>query len=541
MTGTTRRLAEFAAGIDYAALPPDVVERARMLLMDQVGISIRGRNDAGLSASMAAALRRLGLAASSIGGAATGNVGGATTGRIGGAEPPAGASVIGDAASYSPPAAALFNGNLGHSLDFDDTHASGSIHPSAPIVPAALAAAEMAKADGRAVVAAVVAGYEVQIRLSLALGPSEHYRRGFHPTATCGVFGAAAAAGRVLGLDPSRMEDALGLCGSLAAGSMQFLADGAWNKPFHTGYAAMNGLVAACMAREGFRGAREAIEGRAGFLHAYAPNADPALASEELGERWETLRIAIKPYPSCRYSHAPMDALIALRGEHGIDWRDVESVEIGLSRTGWNLIGDPEDEKQRPETYVDGQFSMPFCAAVALRDGALTWDSYDTHLGDADTLGLCRRVRTAVDQRVEADFPGMAGLARITTRRGGVYEQYVKTPRGEPENFLTREELKAKFDGLAAPYMGANRRDALAEALLAIDEADDVAGVLRMTRPVETDAPFPGPEQAPGSGHSGSGAGALAGSGAAFGSGATSGSGAAFSVGAASGAVSNGD
>lgn len=469
MTGTTRRLAEFAAGIQYPSLDPAVVERARMLLLDQIGISIRGRNDAGLSASMAAALRRLGLA-----------------GGAGGVDTAAGASVIGDAAAYSPPAAALFNGNLGHSLDFDDTHAAGSIHPSAPIVPAALAAAEMAGADGRTVVAAVVAGYEVQIRLSLALGPSDHYRQGFHPTPTCGVFGAASAAGRVLGLDAARMEDAFGLCGSLAAGSMQFLVDGAWNKPFHTGYAAMNGLVAACMAREGFRGAREAIEGRAGFLHAYAPNASPELAAADLGERWETLRIAIKPYPSCRYSHAPVDALIALRGEHGIDWRDVESVEIGLSRTGWDIIGDPEEEKQRPETYVDGQFSMPFCAAVALRDGTITWDSYDTHLGDADTLGLCRRVRTAVDDRAEADFPGMAGLARITTKGGGAYERYVKTPKGEPENFLTREELKAKFDGLAAPYMGANRRDALAEALLAIDEAEDVAEILRMTRPVET-------------------------------------------------------
>ena len=480
MTGTTRRLAEFAAGIQYPSLDPAVVERARMLLLDQIGISIRGRNDAGLSASMAAALRHLGLA----------GVGGA--GGAGGVDTAAGASVIGDAAAYPPPAAALFNGNLGHSLDFDDTHAAGSIHPSAPIVPAALAAAEMAGADGRTVVAAVVAGYEVQIRLSLALGPSDHYRQGFHPTPTCGVFGAASAAGRVLGLDAARMEDAFGLCGSLAAGSMQFLVDGAWNKPFHTGYAAMNGLVAACMAREGFRGAREAIEGRAGFLHAYAPNASPELAAADLGERWETLRIAIKPYPSCRYSHAPVDALIALRGEHGIDWRDVESVEIGLSRTGWDIIGDPEEEKQRPETYVDGQFSMPFCAAVALRDGALTWDSYDTHLGDADTLGLCRRVRTAVDDRAEADFPGMAGIARITTKGGGAYERYVKTPKGEPENFLTREELKAKFDGLAAPYMGANRRDALAEALLAIDEAEDVAEILRMTRPVETADSPPG-------------------------------------------------
>ena len=460
MTGITRRLAEFVAGIDFASLEPAVVERTRMLLMDQVGISIRGRNDAEPSASMAAALRHLGLGSG-------------------------GASVIGDGAAYAPPAAALFNGNLGHSLDFDDTHASGSIHPSAPIVPAALAAAEMVGANGRTVVAAIVAGYEVQIRLSLALGPSDHYRQGFHPTPTCGVFGAAAAAGRMLGLDASRMEDAFGLCGSLAAGSMQFLVDGAWNKPFHTGYAAMNGLVAACMAREGFCGAREAVEGRAGFLHAYAPNASPELAAADLGERWETLRIAIKPYPSCRYSHAPVDALLALRDEHGIDWREIESVEVGLSRTGRDIIGDPEEEKQRPASYVDGQFSMPFCAAVALRDGALTWDSYRTHIGDRETLDLCRRARTVVDDRAEADFPNrMAGLARVTTGRG-TYERYVRIPKGEPENFLTREELKAKFDGLAAPWMGANRRDALAAALLAIDEAEDVAEILRMTRPVE--------------------------------------------------------
>ena len=263
------------------------------------------------------------------------------------------------------------------------------------------------------------------------------------------------------------------------------LVDGAWNKPFHTGYAAMNGLVAACMAREGFRGAREAIEGRAGFLQAYAPNANPALAAADLGERWETLRIAIKPYPSCRYSHAPVDALIALRDEHDIDWHDVESVEIGLPRTGWDIIGDPDEEKQRPTSYVDGQFSMPFCAAVALRDGALTWDSYATHVGNPDTLGLCRRIRTVVDDRAEADFPEqMSGHAKVVTARG-TFERYVRIPKGEPENFLTREELKAKFDALVAPYMGANRRDALAQAMLAIEEAEDVAEILRMTHPVE--------------------------------------------------------
>jgi len=160
-------------------------------------------------------------------------------------------------------------------------------------------------------------------------------------------------------------------------------------------------------------------------------------------------------------------------------------VEIGLSRTGWDIIGDPEEEKQRPMSYVEGQFSMPFCAAVALRDGTLAWDSYETHVGNRDTLELCQRIRTVVDGQAEADFPDqMAGRARVTTVHG-TFEQYVRAPKGEPENFLTRDELKAKFDGLAAPYMGANRRDALTEALLAIDEADDVAEILRMTRPVE--------------------------------------------------------
>ena len=232
-----------------------------MLLMDQVGISIRGSQRRGAE--------RL-------------DGGGAAPSRT---SAPGNASVIGDGAAYSPPAAALFNGNLGHSLDFDDTHASGSIHPSAPIVPAALAAAEMVGANGRTVVAAVVAGYEVQIRLSLALGPVRSLPAGIPPHADLRSVRRGGGRGPVLGLDASQMEDAFGLCGSLAAGSMQFLVDGAWNKPFHTGYAAMNGLVAACMAREGFRGAREAIEGRAGFLHAYAPNANPSLADAELGEQ----------------------------------------------------------------------------------------------------------------------------------------------------------------------------------------------------------------------------------------------------------------
>jgi 2-methylcitrate dehydratase PrpD len=177
MSYITRELADFAAGIDYHSLPPAVAERAKWLLMDAVGIALRARQESPATPSLLAAVDKLGLAQ----GAARQGVG----------------SVIGDAAGYAPPAAAWVNGALAHALDFDDTHARGSIHPSAPIIPAALAAAEMAGRGGRELLAAVVAGYEVQIRLSLALVPKDHYDRGFHPTATCGAFGATAAAARL--------------------------------------------------------------------------------------------------------------------------------------------------------------------------------------------------------------------------------------------------------------------------------------------------------------------------------------------------------
>jgi 2-methylcitrate dehydratase PrpD len=461
VTATTRKLAEFVGGISYDTLPAEVRERVKALALDLVGIALRARNEAESTRPMIAAAARLGMA------------GGACT-------------VIGDAAGYSPPGAAMLNGTLAHSLDFDDTHAPGSLHPSAPIVPAALAAAEMAGADGRAVISAAVAGYEVQIRLSLALDPAAHYDRGFHPTATCGAFGAAAAAGRLLGLDPEGYANAWGIVLSMAAGSMQYLVNGAWTKRSHVGHAAMSGLIAATLAREGYKGAAEAIEGKWGFLHAYAPAADAAKAVAGLGSRWETLKIAVKPYPSCRYGHAPLDGILALAREHGIRAEDVEEVVVGLPEPGWKLIGDPEPAKQAPKSVVDGQFSMAFCAAVALRSGGFAWDDYARHLGDPETLAFCKRVKTWVDPRAQADFQkNMSGSVRIKTQRGQ-FETYVQVAKGEPENFVSAAELRSKFDGLTGPYLSARRRDELAGALLALEQAKDIGALLRLTRPEDT-------------------------------------------------------
>ncbi|HEX9806319.1 MAG TPA: MmgE/PrpD family protein, partial [Alteraurantiacibacter sp.] len=333
MSAITHQLAQFIAGISYDTLPVEVRERVKALTLDLAGIMLRARHEAESTPAMISAAGRLGF------------TGGTCT-------------VIGDAAGYTPAGAAMLNGTLAHSLDFDDTHAPGSLHPSAPIVPAVFAAAEMAGADGKAAIAAIVAGYEVQIRLSLALDPAAHYDRGFHPTATCGAFGAAAAAGRMLGLDAEGCANAFGIVLSMAAGSMQFLVNGAWTKRSHVGHAAMCGLIAATQASEGYKGAADALEGKWGFLHAYAPAADPAKVVDALGHRWETLKIAVKPYPSCRYTHAAIDGILALCRAHGIRAEEVEAVTAGLPEPGWKITGDPEPAKQSPASVVDGQFSM---------------------------------------------------------------------------------------------------------------------------------------------------------------------------------------
>lgn len=471
MSAVTQQLADYVSGLRYAELPPAVAERGRWLITDTVGIALRARHESPAVDSLLAGLQRLGLAAA------------ANAGHDGGS-----ARVIGDARPYSAAAAALINGALAHALDFDDTHAAGSIHPSAPIVPAALAAAELSRASGQDFIGAVVAGYETQIRLSLALVAKDHYARGFHPSATCGAFGAAAAAGRLLGLSASAMSSAFGIALSQSAGSMQFLHDGAWTKLFQVGYAAMNGLIAATLAAEGFKGPGAAFEGRNGFLRGYAPNAQPERVIQGLGSVFETLNIALKPYPSCRYTHAALDALIELKQRYALDAEQIDGVEIGLPQTGIAIVGAPLAAKQAPNNVVDGQFSMPFTAAVALRSGRLSWDDYPAHLNDPITQALCRRIDVVNDPQAEAAFPAnMSGSARVRLHDGRRVEKFVQIPRGEPDNFMTESELRDKFYSLTGPYLGRSRRQRLADALLDLQHAPAATDPFALTLPDKDD------------------------------------------------------
>ena len=453
----TQHLAEFSSAIRLDALPPAVVARARFLVLDLVGNMVRARHDSESTPALLAAAKALGLGHGECG-------------------------VFGEAAGWSPAGAALLNGALAHSLDFDDTHAAGSLHPGAPVIPAAIAAGEMAGASGAEVLAAIVAGYEVTCRVALALPAGAHYARGFHPTATCGVFGAAAAAGRVFGLSGEEIASAMGIALSQSAGSLQFLANGAWTKRFQVGWAAMAGLSAATLAREGFKGAAAALEGKAGFLHAYAPDPIPERAVQDLGVVFELMKTAVKPYPSCRYGHAGIDAMLALRAEHGLRAEEVERITYGTSRSGMMLVGEPAAKRADPQNVVDGQFSGPFVLASALATGAMGWDSYSM-LFDPTIRALLPKVVCEDDPEIEAEFPAnMSG--KVTVRaRGRDFVKTVVVPKGEPDNFLSEAELRAKFAGLVDHVLGVERSAALADAVLAIDASNDVGALARMSVP----------------------------------------------------------
>ncbi|WP_120008712.1 MmgE/PrpD family protein [Teichococcus vastitatis] len=449
----TEHLSGFAAGVALADLPPEVVARTRLLVLDLAGNAVRARHDAESTPALLAAVRALGLDRGD-------------------------SRVFGDGATYAPAGAALINATLGHSLDFDDTHAEAVVHPGAPVIPAALAAAEMTGASGAEVIAGIVAGYEVALRLALALPAGAHYDRGYHPSATCGAFGAAAAAGRVFGLDAADIASAFGIALSQSAGSLQFLANGAWTKRFQVGWAGMAGLVAATLAREGFKGAAAPLEGRHGFLNAYSPAPVPERAVRDLGQVFELMATGVKPYPSCRWGHAGIDAALALREELGLRPEEIEGATLGISRAGLLLVGEPAARKADPQNIVDGQFSGPFVIAAALATGRMDWDSYKA-LHDPLIRGLMPHIACENDPEIEAEFPAnMSG--KLTLRaRGEVFTRTVIVPKGEPANFPSEAELRGKFSGLADAVLGAERATALAEEVLRLDRLNDGAALLR--------------------------------------------------------------
>ncbi len=430
-------LAEFAAGLDYAAIPAEVVGNVRLRILDTVGVCL-----ASVGMSYAAAI--------------------ADVVREQGGPPEA--TLFGRRERAPAAWAVLHNGALAHGNDYDDTHSVAIVHPSGVVVPTMLALAERAGASGAEAIAAAVAGYEVGLRIGMAV-PGGFHARGFHATGVCGAFAAAVVAGRLLRLDAGRIAHAIGIVLSQASGSMEFLSDGAWTKRLHPGWAAHAGVVAALLAARGYTGPATALEGRFGLLNAYAAPARPDLdrLASGLGSEWETLNVGFKPYPCGHISHPYMDCALALRKRHGLAPEDVEAIELRVPGPAVPILCEPLADKQRPVNSYAARFSLPYSVAVVLVLGRAGIDDFsEERIRDPRILALAARTTYVVDDSLP--FPRhFPGWVRLRLRDGRLVEERIDAARGSREHPMTDADLREKFEANAGRALPAAARQAVWE------------------------------------------------------------------------------
>ncbi len=446
----TKDLVQRCHDLNYDALTDDVVDRVKYLVLDFIGVAARGA----LSESSGPLQKYI----------------------LNFDEARDGAVVIGTHLKASPSYAAMANGTAAHSLELDDVVNEASLHPAVAIMPAALAAAHLAGCSAKELIAAIATGYEVMIKLGVALDPAAHYARGFHPTGTCGTMGAAITAAKILKLDQKAMINALGIAGSQAAGSMEFLSDGAFTKRLHPGWAAHSGIIAALLARENFTGPGTIIEGRFGFLHAYSSGSKSGKVLQDWGDPWEVLRTSIKPHACCRYKQGPIDGILKIVRENNIDASQIEKVIIGILKAGFALIAVPEEQKSNPKSVVDAQFSMPFGAAVAILYGKATLDEYTLEsINSARVRKLMGKISCVEDPELEKEFPKKWPAAvTLLTKDGKTYSTRIDYPKGDPENSLTWDELIDKFRNLVSPVFFEVKQNEIIERVKSLENEQDL-------------------------------------------------------------------
>jgi 2-methylcitrate dehydratase PrpD len=378
----------------------------------------------------------------------------------------------------SPLQAAFANGFMSHILELDDVHRGAMFHPGAVVIPAALALGEKMHVSGLDLLTAIVVGYEAGIRIGQAAGKS-HYKT-WHTTGTCGVFGAAAAAGKLLGLDENEMTWAFGNAGTQAAGLWQFLEDGALSKPLHPGRAAYSGLLAALMAARGFTGPHRILEGEKGFLKATSPQHDLSSVVDDLGETYQISDVSIKPYPSCRHSHPQIDAAREIARRPGFDPHQIDSIHVYTYSAAVTVAGGNE---QYPSKVADAQFHSPYCIARTLQNGTLGLRDFDESViqSDSFTKALVNRTTIEVDKEFERRFPEAWG-ARVEVKMtdGGLLSSEVKYAMGDPENPLTEDELYEKYLDLAQSALSDAQARLLWEHLTDIQQTVDVSTLFRL-------------------------------------------------------------
>jgi 2-methylcitrate dehydratase PrpD len=454
----SQRLAEFAHDLVLDALPDDVVEHVKLLVLDAAGLCLAARDED--------FIRPVLEVVEELGG-------------------PPESRPLGIARAMPAPSAALVGGALIHGLDFDDSHAGSTIHTSSSVVPVALALGELQRRPGPDVLMAIAVGLEVNARIGLGAGDGFH-RRGFHPTGVCGCLAASVTAGRLLGLEATSIAQAMGISGSMAGGLREaYLGGDTWTKRLHPGWAGHAGIIAARLAARGFSGPEHVLDGRFGLYNAMlgSGNWDASRVLHGLGETWEIRRIGFKPYPCGVVIHPFLDALEALMVEHGLRGDEIARMHCRVAPGALETVCEPVGEKLRPANEYQAKFSLQFClAALALR-GTIDIDTFRPETArDPAILDLAARVSCAPDPSQPYPRRHTAEL-QLTTHDARSFSRSEAGNRGGPDMPMTSDEVRHKFRANAARSLPAERVQALEQSILALESLPDTRRILECALP----------------------------------------------------------
>ncbi|KLU60708.1 2-methylcitrate dehydratase [Peptococcaceae bacterium CEB3] len=435
----SQKLSRHIADLHYDCLPSEVVQAAKNSFLDWLGSAAAG-------ADKIPGQLLLSLAEET------------------GGNPQA--TLISNGKKTSAILAALVNGAMSHTVELDDVHKASILHAGAVVIPAALAAAEKSGADGRKLIEGIVAGYEVAIRIGEAVTPA-HYHY-WHTTGTVGTFGAAAAAGKVFGLNEEQLTHALGTAGTQAAGLWEFLSDGAMSKHLHPGKAGLNGLLSAMLAQKGFTGAKHILEGEKGFIRATAGEYELSRITDGLGKGYKILENCIKIHASCRHTHHAVDVVLELVQKHDINPGQVEKIVVKTYPIAIDITGN-----FRPDSLYAAKFSLPFCVALAVNERKVGLNEFSlANLRDPMMQSVLERVELREDPALTALYPAKwPAEVEIVTTDGRKVCGRTEYPQGDPENPVTQEQLMDKFRTLASIHY----EDEVVEGLLlAVNQLEDV-------------------------------------------------------------------
>ena len=450
-------LSEFIVTHEYEDIPADVIEKTKYYVLDVIGCTI--------GASQQPQIKVLHKVLKEEGGNPH-------------------SSVFAHGYKTSMMNAAMMNGVMGHSFDFDDDHREGTMHPSVAVFPAVFAVGEKLESTGKEFLRSHILGLEIMIRLGESLLGKGYYQ-GFHPTGTCGVFGAAAACAAIMGLDVKRTKYALGIAASFSAGTQECTGEGAWQKPLQAGHPAMGGVLAASLAEREYIGSGTVFDGSYGIIRAlsFKEQYDFTRIIGNLGQKWEMKDTSIKVHACCRFSSPVADCALKLH-QKGVRAKDVNRITAKVGDFSIKMLCYPEERKRKPITHVDAQFSLPWAVAVAICKNSTGVNEFSGEiLHDPEVLGLAQKVECQFDPEAEAMYPKAYPATLVAELNNGqTITAHVDYPKGDPENPASVEDIINKFNSLTEKFLKKDRRNKIIERVNKLESLKNLAELAELVK-----------------------------------------------------------